>query len=207
TIWIHPDPKFRDDFQFDPNHPNYLLHKALLKAGILEKKEGPGPRYAIGDSMLRFWFGHVEGACSQINAGRGRAYYAAHVRGEIHGFMDGVFRKMAGEYILGRAGRDGMPAVTRVTDYRRRAVDESGEDRPVELDLVGFDGKKIVLAGACKFRGARFGEEDLEGFLDKARFLPAREPALYAFSLSGFTDRVRQNACGVRLVDIGAMYA
>ena len=31
TIWIHPDPNFRDDFQFDPNHPNFLLHKELLK--------------------------------------------------------------------------------------------------------------------------------------------------------------------------------
>lgn len=32
TIWIHPDPNFKDDFQFNPNHPNYLLHKELLKA-------------------------------------------------------------------------------------------------------------------------------------------------------------------------------
>lgn len=32
TIWIHPDPEYTDDFQFDPNHPNYLLHKNLLKA-------------------------------------------------------------------------------------------------------------------------------------------------------------------------------
>ena len=32
TIWIHPDPNYTDDIKFDPNHPNYLLHKALLKA-------------------------------------------------------------------------------------------------------------------------------------------------------------------------------
>lgn len=32
TIWIHPDPDYTDDFQFDPNHPNYLLHKNLLMA-------------------------------------------------------------------------------------------------------------------------------------------------------------------------------
>ena len=32
TIWIHPDPNFSDDLRFDPNHPNYLLHKELLKA-------------------------------------------------------------------------------------------------------------------------------------------------------------------------------
>ena len=32
TIWIHPDPNYTDDIKFDPNHPNYLLHKNLLKA-------------------------------------------------------------------------------------------------------------------------------------------------------------------------------
>ena len=32
TIWIHPDPDYSDEFTFDPNHPNWLLHKELLKA-------------------------------------------------------------------------------------------------------------------------------------------------------------------------------
>ena len=32
TIWIHPDPHYTDDIKFNPLHPNYLLHKALLKA-------------------------------------------------------------------------------------------------------------------------------------------------------------------------------
>lgn len=32
TIWIHPDPNYTDDIKFDPNHPNYVLHKDLLRA-------------------------------------------------------------------------------------------------------------------------------------------------------------------------------
>ena len=32
TIWIHPNPNYTDDITFDPNHPNWLLHKELLKA-------------------------------------------------------------------------------------------------------------------------------------------------------------------------------
>ena len=32
TIWIHPNPDYTDDIRFDPNHPNWLLHKELLKA-------------------------------------------------------------------------------------------------------------------------------------------------------------------------------
>ncbi len=42
TIWIHPNPNYTDDIVFDPNHPNYLLHKELLKA---VKKKANGNYY------------------------------------------------------------------------------------------------------------------------------------------------------------------
>jgi len=44
TIWIHPDPHYTDDFRFDPNHPNFLLHKELLKACV-ERSKG---NYYVG---------------------------------------------------------------------------------------------------------------------------------------------------------------
>ena len=42
TIWIHPDPDFKDDITFDPQHPNWLLHKELLRAC---KKKAAGNYY------------------------------------------------------------------------------------------------------------------------------------------------------------------
>ena len=42
TIWIHPDPNYTDDIKFDPNHPNYQLHKDLLRAC---KKKAQGHYY------------------------------------------------------------------------------------------------------------------------------------------------------------------
>ena len=44
TIWIHPDPQFTDDFHFDDNHPNWLLHKDLLRA-VKRKAQG---HYYVG---------------------------------------------------------------------------------------------------------------------------------------------------------------
>lgn len=32
TIWIHPHPDFTDEIVFNPEHPNWILHKELLKA-------------------------------------------------------------------------------------------------------------------------------------------------------------------------------
>ena len=31
TIWIHPNPDFTDEIVFNPEHPNWILHKELLK--------------------------------------------------------------------------------------------------------------------------------------------------------------------------------
>ena len=44
TIWIHPDPHYTDDIRFDPQHPNWLLHKNLLKA-CKQKAQG---HYYVG---------------------------------------------------------------------------------------------------------------------------------------------------------------
>jgi len=44
TIWIHPDPNYSDDIKFDPNHPNWLLHKDLLRA-CKQKAQG---HYYVG---------------------------------------------------------------------------------------------------------------------------------------------------------------
>lgn len=44
TIWIHPNPHYTDDIVFQPNHPNYLLHKQLLQA-CKQKAQG---HYYVG---------------------------------------------------------------------------------------------------------------------------------------------------------------
>lgn len=44
TIWIHPNPNYTDDIVFDPQHPNWLLHKELLRA-CKEKAQG---HYYVG---------------------------------------------------------------------------------------------------------------------------------------------------------------
>ena len=44
TIWIHPNPNYSDNIVFNPEHPNYLLHKALLRA-CKQKAQG---HYYVG---------------------------------------------------------------------------------------------------------------------------------------------------------------
>ncbi len=49
TIWIHPNPSFDPDIPFDPNHPNYLLHKKLLSS-CKQRSQG---HYYIGMPDLK----------------------------------------------------------------------------------------------------------------------------------------------------------
>ena len=44
TIWIHPSPAITDDIRFDTHHPNWLLHKELLRA-CKQKAQG---HYYVG---------------------------------------------------------------------------------------------------------------------------------------------------------------
>ncbi len=44
TIWIHPDPNFKDDITFNPENKNWLLHKELLRV-CKEKAKG---HYYVG---------------------------------------------------------------------------------------------------------------------------------------------------------------
>ena len=44
TIWIHPNPHYTDDIIFNPEHPNWVLHKELLKS-CKQKAQG---HYYVG---------------------------------------------------------------------------------------------------------------------------------------------------------------
>lgn len=180
--------------------------KVLVGAEVLEKRLSKKPYYVLNDSMLEFWFKYVNRATSLINAGRGEVYYYANVKDHLHEFMGKVFEKMSKEYLMMNAGLNGFPVLTEITDYQTSVIDENKKPRQIEIDLLGRNGKSILLVGECKFRNAPFGKEEFENFLDKIRYIPATNPEIYIFSLGGFTDHVKNNAGKCRLIDIDEMY-
>ena len=95
--------------------------------------------------------------------------------------------------------------VTDIIEYQN-SVKLGKEIKSIEIDLLGLDGKKMVLAGECKFKAEKFGKEDLENFLGKLKYLPVTNLKIMLFSLSGFTDYVMQNAKDCTLVNLEEMY-
>lgn len=180
--------------------------KVLMNAEIIEKRMSKKPYYVLNDSMLEFWFRYVGRAISLINAGSGEAYYNSNVKDHIHDFMGKVFEKMSGEYLMMNAGKDGLPVLTEIEEYQDIVIDENKEKKQIEIDLVGKNGKKILLIGECKFKNSPFDKSELDNFEDKIQYLSAVSPVICIFSLGGFTDYVKKNAKNYKLISIEDMY-
>lgn len=122
--------------------------------------------------------------------------------------MKPVFREMCRQYIFRNVGTARVPVlVTDVAEYQSRFKLADGTIKQIELELLGTVNSRIVLVGECKFKNEKFDKDELENFLDKIQYLPAGNPSLMLFSLSGFTAYVTEHAEGMTLVDIGKMYA
>ncbi len=180
--------------------------KVLVNAEILERRVSKKPYYVLHDSMLEFWFRYVNRAISLINAGSGQMYYHTYVREHIHDFMGKVFEKMAGEYLMIRAGQDNLPVLTDISEYQDSVLDENRKQKQIEIDLLGRNGKDILLIGECKFKNAPFDKAEYENLTDKIKYLHVLHPSICIFSLSGFTDYVRNNAKHCRLYSLEDMY-
>ena len=180
--------------------------KVLVKAEVLEKRMSKKPYYVLNDSMLAFWFRYVSRATSLINAGNGAAYYYSNVKDHIHDFMGKVFEKMAKEYLMLHAGKDGIPVLTDVDEYQTSVLDEEKKPKQIEIDLLGRNDKNILLTGECKFKNTPFDNAELENFMSKIKYLPVTDPVICLFSLNGFTDSVKKNAGNCRLISIEDMY-
>ena len=183
--------------------------KVLQESELIEKRFSSGkPYYVITDGMLYFWFKYVSKAASLINAGRGDEYYNRIVKKDLHNFMGKVFENIAKQYVFMNMCTDKIPAfITDITDYQTSYKDEKGNIRQVEIDIVGKNEKSVELAAECKFRNEKFDKDELESFLNKVNYLPAKNVFLILFSLSGFTEYVQAHSKDILLVDINDMYS
>lgn len=180
--------------------------KILVGAELLDKRMSKKPYYVLNDSMLEFWFRYVNRAVSLINAGRGDVYYHTYVKNHLHDFMGKVFEKMATEYLMMNAGLNGNPVLTEITEFQTSVLDENKKVKQIEIDLLGRNNKDILLVGECKFKNAPFDRNEYDKLIDKVKYLPAADPEIYIFSLSGFTDDVVNNSDKCKLIRLDDMY-
>ena len=80
------------------------------------------------------------------------------------------------------------------------------KQKQIEIDLLGKNAKNILLVGECKFKKSQFDKVEYEKLMDKIKYLPVSNPLVCIFSLSGFSDYVKENAQNCKLIGIDDMY-
>lgn len=181
--------------------------KVLTNAEILEKRMTKKKTYyVLNDSMLEFWFRYVNRGTSLINADKGEMYYQSAVKDSLHEFMGKIFEKMAKEYLMMHTGTEEIPLITDICEYQETVIDEKNRRKQIEIDVIGKNSKNIVIIGECKFKNSQFDKNEYEKFMDKAKYIPANNPLLCIFSMSGFSDYVKENANDCRLITLDDMY-
>ena len=102
-------------------------------------------------------------------------------------------------------GSDELPFfATEIEALQTNVKDSNGKIRQIELDLVGKEGRRVVLVGECKFRNQKFDKGELVKLMEKVDLLPVHTPRIVLFSLSGFTSEVMDE--DILAIDINAMY-
>ena len=181
--------------------------KMLQKAEIIEKRVAKTPYYILLDSMLIFWFKFVNKAISIINMGKGEKYYHTSVADQLHDYMGAVYEKICKEYLMLKAGEGPYPIVTELDNYQKTILDDEGKQKQIEIDILGKNGKDILLIGECKFKNEKVDKATFDRFLEKVRYVKARNPLVCMFSLAGYTEYVKENAGNVLLLTTDDLFA
>ena len=177
---------------------------------LLNEKNKGLQQYRLKNGMFRFYFGYVVKGINAIERGYGKEYFEAMVKPHLHEFMGEVFEEMAQDYLWKEEMLEkyGFPLL-QVGKWR--------ENDPIkkiltDIDVVGISSpeKKEALIGECKFKNEPIGKEEVETLLDRARLVnPYQVKGYFLFSLSGFTDWIKEKAekePSIHLVSMEELY-
>jgi len=125
----------------------------LIELGLVEREvpvtEDPSRSkrvmYRIGDNFLNFWFRFVYRRRADIARGLGREVVDRTIIPNLPDYMGEPWEQMCREHVRRLTVRGDLPvSVSTVGRWWNR-------DNSVEIDVVGLEGKRVVLAGSVKW--------------------------------------------------------
>jgi AAA+ ATPase superfamily predicted ATPase len=138
--------------------------------------------YVIADNYLAFWFRFILPNRSPLEQGQARYVWEAKIAPSLNEYMGARFEIACRQFI-------------RLTPQRwSHLIPELGVwwSATDELDIVGHDGGRVVLAAEVKWTNEPIGLEVLQTLQRRVALLPhvAPDRQLVLFSRSGFTPAV-----------------
>ena len=125
--------------------------------------------YRIGDNFLHFWFRFVHRRRVDIARGLGREVVERAIIPRLNDYMGEPWEEMCRDHVRRLAAGGALPVdVSSVGRWWNR-------DNSTEIDVVGLDDRKVVLAGSVKW-AASSGRAELRRLRAAVEALPNRAP-------------------------------
>ena len=159
--------------------------------------------WQLSDHYLRAWFRFVRANRTDLEARRAEDVFRRSVRDRLDEFISKpAFEDAVRDHARRSIGSDPeFPATATIGAWWGPMPDErhpaSRRTRQGEIDLVGYDGKRLVLAGEAKWRTGQEGGEALRRLQATVRHVPGYDPTvtrLVLYARDGFTDALRARA-------------
>ncbi len=162
-----------------------------IPVGIKEgRKRG---LWRIEDPMVRFWFRFVfpKRHLIEIDAGMG---IIDSLKREWDNYMGRVYEDLSMQIIYDLIRKEEVTEVEKIGRWWGKA--KNGEN--IEIDILGLNGKEIVLAGEVKW--GYFTESDYKRFIKKLELIPFKRYSnmkIILFSGKGFRFEIPANVLAV----------
>lgn len=173
--------------------------------------------WRLGDNYLRAWFEFVRANRTDLEARRADQVFRERVRNRLEAFVSRpAFEDAVREHARHAVGSDpDFPTSARIGAWWGPIPDDryphTRRTREGEIELVGYDGKVLVLAGEAKWAAGPEGGAALAQLRRTVAHVPGYDPArtrLALYTREGFTDafRTRAQADGVILRTVRDLY-
>ena len=173
--------------------------------------------WQLSDHYLRAWFEFVRANRTDLEARRVDDVFRRRVRDHLDQFISRpAFEDAVREHARQSIGADPeFPQNATVGAWWGPVPDErqpgTRRTRQAEIELVGYDGKKLVLAGEAKWSSGPEDGQALAQLLRTVQYVPghdARTTKLALYSRNGFSDRIvaRSQAEGIILRTVEDLY-
>ncbi|WP_165246974.1 ATP-binding protein [Adlercreutzia sp. ZJ141] len=187
--------------------------KELERIGLVTRdvpvvKSNRGALYRLSDNLFRFWYRFVLPYRSAIERGmKGRAWQA--IENSLSEYMGPVFEDICVQW-LWRQAITGELEVD-FDDIGRWWGNDPRLRQEAEIDIVAAEGKRVVLAGECKWRNEKFPLTELKKLEHRVSLVgELADVRLYGFSKTGFSEACYEWARAegrVRLITFADMVA
>lgn len=174
--------------------------------------------WRLSDHYLRAWFEFVRANRTDLEARRGAEVFRGHVRDRLDHFVSKpAFEDAVREHARQSIGIDPVfPGRAMIGAWWGPVPDErhpgTRRTREGEVELVGYDGNRLVLAGEAKWSNGLETGAALAQLRQTVVSVPGYDPArtkLALYTREGFTDdfRTRAQADGVILRTVTDLFA